>query len=128
VTGVTILQGDGSLAVEIEHSRGSHTGLLRWDQPPSLRRVAGVMLVHLGRSITSLGDLDIPGFYGSELRQHARQLLRFPFRGRLADFYLHETRRRGRRGKGEVTPAQPGTKKRRRQKERSLLSKSPRTV
>jgi hypothetical protein len=37
--------------------------------------VAGVLLAHLGRSITSLGDLDIPGFYGSELRQHARRLL-----------------------------------------------------
>jgi hypothetical protein len=35
--------------------------VLRWDQPPSLRRVAGVLLAHLGRSITSLGDLDIPG-------------------------------------------------------------------
>jgi hypothetical protein len=33
------------------------------------------LLAHLGRSITSLGDLDIPGFYGSELRQHARRLL-----------------------------------------------------
>ena len=33
------------------------------------------MLAHLGRSITRLGDLTIPGFYGSELRQHARQLL-----------------------------------------------------
>jgi len=37
--------------------------------------VAGVLLAHLGQSITSLGDLDIPGFYGSELRQHARRLL-----------------------------------------------------
>ena len=42
---------------------------------PPLRRVADVVLAHLGRSITSLGDLDIPGFYGSELRQHARRLL-----------------------------------------------------
>ena len=74
VTGVTILQGDGALAVEIKQARDSHTGVLRWDQPPSLRRVAGVLLAHLGRSITSLGDLDIPGFYGSELRQHARRL------------------------------------------------------
>jgi len=75
VTGVTILQGDGALAVEIKHARDSDTGVLRWDQPPSLRRVAGVLLAHLGQSITSLGDLDIPGFYGSELRQHARRLL-----------------------------------------------------
>jgi hypothetical protein len=75
VIGATILQGDGALAVEIKHARDSHTGVLRWDQPPSLRRVAGVLLAHLGRSITSLGDLDIPGFYGSELRQHARRLL-----------------------------------------------------
>jgi hypothetical protein len=37
--------------------------------------MAGVLLADLGRSITSLGDLDIPGFYGSELRQRARQLL-----------------------------------------------------
>jgi len=42
---------------------------------PSLRRVAGVSLAHLGRSITNLGDLAIPGFYGSELRHHARRLL-----------------------------------------------------
>ena len=75
VTGVTILQGKSALAVEITHARDSHTGVLRWDQPPSLRRVAGVLLAHLGRSITSLGDLDIPGFYGSELRLHARRLL-----------------------------------------------------
>ena len=34
VTGVTILQGDGALAVEIKHARDSHTGVLRWDQPP----------------------------------------------------------------------------------------------
>jgi hypothetical protein len=75
VTGVTILQGEGALAVEITHSRDSHTGVLRWDQPPSLRRAAGVLLAHLGRSIASLGDLDIPGFYGSEVRLHARHLL-----------------------------------------------------
>ena len=49
--------------------------MLRWYQPPSLRRVAGVLLAHLGRSVTSLGDLNIPGFYGSELRHHARRLL-----------------------------------------------------
>ena len=49
--------------------------MLRWNQPPSLRRLAGVLLANLGRSITNLGDLDIPGFYGSELRQHARRLL-----------------------------------------------------
>jgi hypothetical protein len=35
----------------------------------------GMLLAHLGRSITSLGDLDIPGSYGSELCQRARQLL-----------------------------------------------------
>jgi len=75
VTGVTILQGDGALAVEIKQARDSRTGMLWWNQPPSLRRVAGVLLAHLGRSITSLGDLDIPGFYGSELRQQARRLL-----------------------------------------------------
>ena len=75
VTGVTILQGDGALAVEIKHAREGRTGILRWDQPPSLRRVAAVLLAHLGRSITSLGDLDILGFYGSELRQQARRLL-----------------------------------------------------
>jgi hypothetical protein len=75
VTGVTILQGDGALAVEIKHARDSDTGVLRWDQPPSLRRVAEVLLAHLARSITSLGDLDTPGFYGSELRHHARRLL-----------------------------------------------------
>jgi len=34
-----------------------------------------VLLAHLGRSVTSLGDLNIPGFYGSELRHHARRLL-----------------------------------------------------
>jgi hypothetical protein len=73
---VTILPGDGALAVEIKHARDSDTGVLRWDQPRSgsLRRVAEVLLAHLGRSITSLGDLDIPGFYGRELRQRARRL------------------------------------------------------
>ena len=75
VTGVTIVQGDGALAVEIKLAGDSDTGVFRWDQPPSLRRVAGVLFAHLGQSITSLGDLDVPGFYGSELRQHARRLL-----------------------------------------------------
>ena len=31
---MTILRGDGALAVEIKHARDSHTGVLRWDQPP----------------------------------------------------------------------------------------------
>jgi hypothetical protein len=62
VTGVTILEGDGSLALDIQEARVSHTCVLRWDRPPSLRRVAGVLLAHLG-------------FWGSELRQRARQFL-----------------------------------------------------
>ena len=44
VTGVTILEGDGSVAVEIEQARGRYTGERRRDRPPSLRRVAGVLL------------------------------------------------------------------------------------
>ena len=44
VTGVTILQREGAFAVEIKHARDSDTGVLQWDQPPSLRRVAGVLL------------------------------------------------------------------------------------
>ena len=32
MTGVTTLQGNDALAVEINHARDSHTGVLRWDQ------------------------------------------------------------------------------------------------
>ncbi len=74
--GVTILQHNGGLLLELEDARGTHANaVVRWDRPPSPRWIADVLLPCLGTPVASLGDLEIPGFYGSDLRQRARQLV-----------------------------------------------------
>jgi len=75
LAGVTVRERDGVLALDIQLARGPHLVILRWDRPQSLCQVAELLLAHLGRVVTALGDLEIPGVYGSEVRQRARLLL-----------------------------------------------------